>query len=414
VQQTTTNYNMILDYSRQGLAAEAFESALKANGGAHKAAKQIMLNTEYFATWVATLVLAGFVVLGGLDVISGARSFGTFVIDLKIIDAFGSNFSAIFDELVDIQTTYPSMMKLFWLLNLPTDVHERKALKREQRKLAAQKREKLRAEAPGTVAVDLMPFVLNLNDNFIFEGIPLKRSAVLNFRGNHEIEQGQLVAFFGGMQCGKKTLLQLLSGRQLPNRRNVEDGVGVFVPAHLRIVTVSEAVCFWSGTLYENITFGSHDEDKDRLRERVLNICNELGVSKETLSHLDEVDDFTEVLSESQAKLINIARVLVYNAEVIIFDKPLVLLNTHQGERMMQTLICLWRMICLGLRPRLQLDKYSRPCRDAYSLTSFASLHTYRPHRDLCACLYLCRFWNLPFHAPFLQTSSPHTGRTPR
>lgn len=338
VAQTVLNCSLVIDYERRSFAADMFGSKLKVYSRAQTAGNQVLLNTNYFAHWVTTITICAYVIVGGMQVIDGSLSIGMFVMDLKIFDTAGHAFSEIFKILVDLQRFYPSIMKLYHLLNLPTDIAERMQMKRAQRQLASEQRKAILKSNPGIVAVDVMPIVLDLRNNFRFEGVPIT-AAHLNFTGRHEIIQGQMVAIIGGSEVGKRTLLHLISGRVLPGILNGDGAHGVFVPAHLRIITVCENCVFFSGTLYENLTFGMQEGGVGTSRERVMDICRKLGVAESVLdTYLDLEEDWDDVVSENQRKLLNIARALINNAEVICLHKPMAKLDPGAPEMVVKVL----------------------------------------------------------------------------
>merc|ERR1719183_1777181 len=205
-----------------------------------------------------------------MEVINGRLTIGMFVIDLEIINASGQAFSAIYSLLVDMQRIYPSMMQITRLLNLPTDVSDRMKLKQSDVKVTTDLRMQILKERPGVIAVDLLPIELNLDDDFPFEGT----TTSLNFSGRHDISQGQVIAILGGSGAGKRTLLRLISGRMLPESLHGDNGV--FVPSHLRIVCVSDASVFYSGTLYENLTFAMDTDRPEASKRRVVQLCQQL------------------------------------------------------------------------------------------------------------------------------------------
>jgi ABC-type multidrug transport system fused ATPase/permease subunit len=331
VTNTATNYNMVIDFERRNFAAEMIENALTEYHRALRVSRQVLLNTTYFSRWVTAVIIACYIVIGGMQVVGGELSFGTFVIDLKIFDAAGEAFSQMFAQFVGIQSQLPAMMRLYRLLNLPTDVRDRMAVKRATRQLAAQQRKSILLNNPGIVAVDVIPIVVDLPKNFTFEGLPVNFKEALNLSGRHEIQQGEFVAYIGGFSSGKRTLLQLIAGRQLCTGTDILAGGGVFVPAHLRVITISENSLFYSGTLYENLIFGMNKESKGASKKRVVAICSELGIDENvTSAYLDIEDDWEAVFSEAQCKLFNIARGLINNAEVICLHKPMVKLNPGQ------------------------------------------------------------------------------------
>jgi len=337
IRQVTDNYSMIVDYSMRSFAQDFFSQRLTDLNKASKASNQILLNTTYFANWVTAIIVGSFVVYGGMQVLDGNLRIGMFVTDLNIINASGAAFSSIYSLVVEMQKVFPCMTQLTMLLNLQTDVLDRLRLKRSEREQSTKLRQKRLEEYPSAIAVDLLPIVLNLDDDFPFEGPTPGSGTSLNFAGNHEINQGQMVGIVGKSGSGKRTLLRLISGRMLPESLLGDNGV--FVPAHLRNLTVSDADVFYSGTLYDNLIFGMDKERPEASKDRVITICRNLGVQANVLSYLDYSDDWEAIFSEAQNKLLNIARALINNAEVICLDKPMAKFTPDRADKVAQVLL---------------------------------------------------------------------------
>jgi ABC-type multidrug transport system fused ATPase/permease subunit len=277
-----------------------------------------------------------------MNVLSGTMSVGMFVTNLKMVEHSGHAFTSIFHIMVDMQRTYPAVMNLFELLNLETDVVDRMTIFAGKEKKAVAKAEGLLTRmSTGDdtrigIAEDLIPIEINLYDGFAFDG---ETQSTLNFKGNIHITQGQMLAIVGGIGAGKNTLLQLISGRRLPDlsKCNNYDRHGIFVPSHLRIASVCPKPIFYSGTLLENITFGSTDPKPSDI-ERVRTIFQKLSMSEEVLSYLDLEDNWDTIFSQAQRKLLNIARALFFNAEVTCYHAPLAELDPFHMPLVMQVL----------------------------------------------------------------------------
>jgi ABC-type multidrug transport system fused ATPase/permease subunit len=332
---TTQHYSLVIDYERRSWAADIFHERLDSQSKCNRDAQRVLLNTMYFSKLVTTIIVGVYVIVGGLKIIDGTLRIGMFVMDLEIFKTFGQSFSKIFEQLVHIERTYPSMMKLFRLLNLKADDADHMTMKRRQRKLATEQRNDILAKSPGIIAVDVLPIVCHLQDNFRFGGTSHRQ--ILNFHGRHEISQGQLVALVGRPISGKRTLLYLISQRLLPH--SLDPDHGVFVPAHLRIITVCKDPVFYRGTLFDNLIFGMHPESPGADRKRVHKLCMKLQIDDKVMETLDRVEDWETIFSESERKLLNIARALIFNAEVMCLDKPLAQLEEHtQGRMVLQVL----------------------------------------------------------------------------
>lgn len=116
---------------------------------------------------------------------------------------------------------------------------------------------------------------------------------------------------------------------------------GAFVPLHLRIATIAETPVFFEGTLYENLIFGLSANgaiESSILLERVVKICRMLNVDEEVFQYLDTEEDWEAAISETNLKLLSIARALINNAEVICFHKPTSIMEAEQKIRLLQVL----------------------------------------------------------------------------
>jgi ABC-type multidrug transport system fused ATPase/permease subunit len=337
------NHPLVLDYDRRSISADSFKRCVDAHNSARRATLQTLLNNEYLTKWLTVLVMSLYVIIGGLRVLDGSLTIGMFVTNLKVVDSCGQSFESIFMILVDIQRTYPSMMNIFELLNLQTDVADRMRISRAteadtlSREETVLSRQHSTCSSTDPIPEDLIPIEINLYDNFIFEGTPKGGGVRLNFQGKFEINQGQMVAIVGSVGAGKATLLHLLAGRRLPDlaRCTGDEKYGISLPSHLRVVSVCASPIFYSGTLFDNLTFGI-DDPGTKSRARVIEICRMLGISKEVLAYLDLEEIWSNVFSDAQCKLLNIARALCFNAEVTCFHTPLAKLDQEHMPLVMQ------------------------------------------------------------------------------
>jgi len=143
----------------------------------------------------------------------------------------------------------------------------------------------------------------------------------LNFCGIMRFQQGSLVTIIGPMGQGKSTLLKLVGGSIL--WRESQD-VKVFVPPHLRRVHVPPDCVLFDGTLLENLTFGCVSP-ADADRSRVERICSKMGIGKNVIDMLDSTEKLTwrQMLSNTQRRLLNLARALISNPELLVIHSPM-------------------------------------------------------------------------------------------
>merc|ERR1711871_1153104 len=74
-------------------------------------------------------------------------------------------------------------------------------------------------------------------------------------------------------------------------------------------------------------------------KKRVVQLCQQLGIHENVLSYMDLKPDWEAIFSEAQQKLINIARALINNAEVICLDKPLAKFDPEQSGKVKSVLL---------------------------------------------------------------------------
>lgn len=326
----TENSQLVIDYSLRNHCDHVFIAKQQVYSSAVKHALQVLLNNEYCCTWCKNVVIAFWILYGGLEVIEGRLTIGLFVTNLRLFQSFGNAFSQLYRLAVKMMNTFPALENVATLMNHPTDVRVRYRLERAQRSKLLQS---VSEHSSGGIAIDMMPIVLDFQHPFRFEGKP----TVLNFIGTVEIEQGQLVAVAGPLGCGKATLLRLIVGSVLPIADRASP---IFVPSHLRAANVSDEPLFFGGPLFENLIFGMDKRSADASRERVKSICKCLTRSEIITDSLDSDEEqaWKDVFSGAQCKLLAIARALIRNNEVLCIHKPLAKLTNEDSEHVMEAL----------------------------------------------------------------------------
>lgn len=98
---------------------------------------------------------------------------------------------------------------------------------------------------------------------------------------------------------------------------------------------------FFHGSLLENLLFGVKEGDEDADLGRVLAICRMVGLNDEVVGmveHSEEVKDWNLVLSKTSCHLLNIARALVANPDVLCMDDPLSKLDLNGHKKIINVL----------------------------------------------------------------------------
>ena len=142
------------------------------------------------------------------------------------------------------------------------------------------------------------------------------------------IAKGQTLCVIGESGCGKTVLLKLLIGLLHPTRGTVKfDGRDL---AHLREHELSRlrlrfgflfqmAALFDSLTIYDNVAFGPREHDlydPETLHRLVLERLREVGLPA-GVEHKKPAE-----LSGGQRKRVGMARALVLDPEVMLYDEP--------------------------------------------------------------------------------------------
>lgn len=153
------------------------------------------------------------------------------------------------------------------------------------------------------------------------------------------VREGEFVTLLGPSGCGKTTTLRCIAGLEEPNEGDILIGGEVFTSSarhvclppekrHLGMVFQSYAI--WPHmSVSENVAYGLQAQRTPRaeMNERVQKALNLVG-----LGGLG--DRNATKLSGGQQQRVSLARALVYNPRVLLFDEPLSNLDAKLRERM--------------------------------------------------------------------------------
>lgn len=312
VHETVVCYPLIADYNRRPVFIEKFGRLIEQHNQEVINVGCVLANNAYIACWITTLAVATFTFFGGMLVINGSMTLGMFLANIRIFRDVGDTSQEVYRVWLDMQEVLPSLVRITRLLNLPIDIDERKALSDLREKLSRDKLKGLPSE-DRTEAMQSMPITIqDINIGTHTGDGPIKMS------GRVTINPGNLVAVIGPRSSGKSTFLKILGGAILPNPEDF------FIPSHLTVLHVQPEPLFFSGTLMDNLLFGYNDAHDAAAKSRVIRICTRLGLSRDVLSKIKSPDalHWSSVLSFSQRALINLARALIANPNVLIIHRP--------------------------------------------------------------------------------------------
>ena len=152
-----------------------------------------------------------------------------------------------------------------------------------------------------------------------------------------KIRAGEFVTLLGPSGSGKTTTLRMIAGLEPPDSGSVTIGQrvmsapGTFVPVHQRrLGMVFQSYAVWPHkTVHENVAFPLQQQgvSGDEQRRRTAQILDLVG--------LDGYGErFPSQLSGGQQQRVSLARALVAEPEVILFDEPLSNLDAQLRDSM--------------------------------------------------------------------------------
>ena len=142
-----------------------------------------------------------------------------------------------------------------------------------------------------------------------------------------DVFDGEFLSILGPSGCGKTTILRILTGLLKPTSGTViKDGVDItnFVPSARGIgIVFQNYALFENMTVLQNVEYAlrirkenKSAEARAQIRNSVLEIIDSLGLS-------DHINKKPIMLSGGQQQRVAIARTLVMNPDVILFDEPM-------------------------------------------------------------------------------------------
>jgi len=381
--KTVVNYQLAADYDRRTFMVQTLEGRLDAVNDTTAQSNAAGVNSRAFTPWVATFLVAVYIVYGGRDVIHGG-DLATFLSTITIFRSLGGEFEKAYGESMRITAAYASIAQVTMYLNLPIDVPQRLKMTRARRKfgrelraaerdgIANGSRKKL---GPSEVPADRLPILIK-NVEFAYakpeppaekgepsgEGPPVEAPGSPKSRAaspdeevegnrisglNLQTSQGKLITIVGPPSQGKATMLRLLAGQIFPKMPLLGATVDpatraeLFVPPHLRVVQIQEnpMILGPEESVFDNLVYGikkSPSTDWTSLEERARLIMERLGLSDDILRNHFKESGYLGAggvrITRADRQLISLGRAFVMNPEIIIVHKPTALLDDVQSE----------------------------------------------------------------------------------
>ena len=160
---------------------------------------------------------------------------------------------------------------------------------------------------------------------------------------NITLNAGEKVALIGNMGSGKSTLLSMLSGLYLPTEgRLLFDNLDVshwdtdMLRRH--IGTVTQAPLLIKGSIYDNITLGLEKNDQTQVIEAIRDCGLDAAISRFEGGLDYTIGEGNRGVSGGQAQTISLARAIVKDASLLVFDEPTSMLDKESETRFLKYL----------------------------------------------------------------------------
>lgn len=256
---------------------------------------------------------------GGLNVVSGAISFGTLVLFINYVIQFFEpvrELSRIFAEMLSAQA---ALERVLSLIEMDLDiVDSQEAIKLYGTFLDP--KEKL-DKIKGDVVFENVEFEYN-------EGEKVLKKLNIN------IKAGNTVALVGETGSGKSTIVNLACRFYEPTKGNIYvDGMNYkdlsthYIHSNLGYVLQSPHL--FSGSILDNIIYGNEDASL----EEVIEICKLLDahsfIKSLSKGYYSEVGEGGSNLSTGQKQLLSFARAIVANPSIFVLDEATSSIDTE-------------------------------------------------------------------------------------
>lgn len=143
-----------------------------------------------------------------------------------------------------------------------------------------------------------------------------------------DVYKGEFLSILGSSGCGKTTLIRMLIGIEKPSSGTIyldEEEITNFVPSMRKMgIVFQNYALFPNMTVYKNIAYAlkCRHLPKKEVNQRVREIIQKVGLEE----HMNKKPS---KLSGGQCQRVAIARTLVLNPDIILFDEPMAALDAQ-------------------------------------------------------------------------------------
>ncbi len=156
---------------------------------------------------------------------------------------------------------------------------------------------------------------------------------------NFQVEEKEFLTILGPSGCGKTTLVNLMSGFELPDQGEVLiNNKPITKPSTETGVIFQEKSLFpWRNAL-QNVILGLNksNADKDKKTEKGMEILKTIGLEGHEHKYPKE-------LSGGMAQRVAIARLLIHDSNIMLMDEPFVSLDSQAREKLQNLVLNIWQ-----------------------------------------------------------------------